>query len=309
MAKTFIITGGSNGIGKETARIIASRHPEAKVIITGRSKETVNKACLNLQPLKNIEGYALELTDFASIKQFADVINTNVASGNWVLASIVHNAGMQLSSFERTAIGIEKTFHANHIGTFYLNKLILDALKKQVEDPSTPCRMIIVSSDTHDPKAKTGVPPPVFEDPRELTYIGREGFSKMTDSLLAYSSSKLCNVLYTYKLAQQLPAGLTVNAFNPSLVPGTGLTREHNIFIRGIASTILPLISSSLGGSTLARSCGGLADLMDSPTYDGVTAKYVDITQIKSSSDWSYDEHRQNLLWDLSEEIVTKHAG
>lgn len=51
-----------------------------------------------------------------------------------------------------------------------------------------------------------------------------------------YSTSKFCNIYCTSTLAERIPAqtgkSITVNAFNPCMMPGTGLARYYNIFAR-----------------------------------------------------------------------------
>lgn len=53
--------------------------------------------------------------------------------------------------------------------------------------------------------------------------------SNMTIGRRAYSTSKLCNVLCTYELKRQLEAqgigNITVNAYDPWMIPGTSLAR------------------------------------------------------------------------------------
>ena len=128
----FIITGASKGIGKETARIIASRNPNAQVIATGTNQQSIDAALSSFNPsLSNIVGFPLELTDFKSIETFVDAVKLKVNSSEWEIAAVLHNAGMQVTQFEKSAAGLEKTFHCNHVGTFYLNKLLLPYLNRK----------------------------------------------------------------------------------------------------------------------------------------------------------------------------------
>jgi len=42
-----------------------------------------------------------------------------------------------------------------------------------------------------------------------------------------YTTSKLCNVLFTYELDRRVGDGVSVNAFDPGLMPGSGLARDY----------------------------------------------------------------------------------
>ena len=59
------------------------------------------------------------------------------------------NAGVQiLNGMPATADGVELTFGTNHLGHFALVTGLLDRL-------SEPARIVVVSSDTHDPMTTT----------------------------------------------------------------------------------------------------------------------------------------------------------
>jgi NAD(P)-dependent dehydrogenase (short-subunit alcohol dehydrogenase family) len=55
-----------------------------------------------------------------------------------------------------------------------------------------------------------------------------------------YTASKLANVLFSCELARRLPAGVKVNAFDPGLMPGTGLAREAAAPLRWLWNHVLP---------------------------------------------------------------------
>ena len=61
--KVTIITGGTRGIGFETAKVF--KENKANVIIFGSRKETVDKATKEL----GVDGYYPNLNDFEEIKK------------------------------------------------------------------------------------------------------------------------------------------------------------------------------------------------------------------------------------------------
>lgn len=66
--------------------------------------------------------------------------------------------------------------------------------------------------------------------PREIAFL-TEGIFRIWQR--RYSTSKLCNILTTYEL-QKRPSktNITENAFDPGMVPGTGLARTYPPLLR-----------------------------------------------------------------------------
>ncbi len=65
-----------------------------------------------------------------------------------------------------------------------------------------------------------------------------------------YTTSKLCNIYFTYELSRRLEKqgsstpekSITANAFNPGLMPGTGLARDYSPLQRFAWNYLLPVI-------------------------------------------------------------------
>jgi short chain dehydrogenase len=73
------------------------------------------------------------------------------------LAGIVCNAGIQIiTAPTQTADGFETTFGVNHLAHYLLVRLLLD-------DLDAGGNIVFVSSNTHDPEQKTGLPEPRFD--------------------------------------------------------------------------------------------------------------------------------------------------
>jgi NAD(P)-dependent dehydrogenase (short-subunit alcohol dehydrogenase family) len=207
------------------------------------------------------------------------------------------------TSMTRTADGFESTFGVNHLGHFLLVNELLPVLQP-------PARVVVVASDTHDPAQKIRIPDPAWNDVQALAR-GELGPAAASDKPLAagqrrYTTSKLANVYFTYALARRLPAGVTANAFNPGLVPGTGLQREAPTPIRFVSKHILPHAKPLLrrlaapNVHTLEESGGSLAWLATAPELADVTGKYFDQHHAIASSEESYDSARADELWEGS---------
>lgn len=105
------------------------------------------------------------------------------------------------------ADGFDKIFESNHLGHFLLSLLVLPHLAKDA-------RIVSVSSEVHDPAAKTGLPDPGIGFPASgdsaawdaLIAKGEPfpGDSDRTNGSRRYSRSKLLNVLFANQLARVL---------------------------------------------------------------------------------------------------------
>ena len=301
---TVLVTGGNSGIGFECARrlaaagwrvLVASRNSAASADAVRR----IIRECGN----DAVSALSLDLGSIASVRRFV----REIEAADVPLRALVCNAGLQLShGLERSADGFELTFAVNHLGHFVLANLLLGRLAA-----NAPARIVIVASGVHDPKLRTGMPKPRIDDIATLaaTDGGHQGGF---DGRLAYVNSKLCNLWFAYELARRIGrAGLrnlTVNAFDPGLVPGSGLARDYPPALRFVWNRILPaaarVLTRVVAGINPAPKAGGaLAALVLDPALANVSGKYFPShTRWREapSSDASYDVDRAVLLWDES---------
>jgi len=162
-------------------------------------------------------------------------------------------------------------------------------------------RIILVASGTHDPNQNTGMPAPVYTTAKDL--------SEADSDRTAYTTSKLCNILYTYelvrKLAQAQRTNINVNAFDPGLMPGTGLARDYNGALQFAWNWVLPMFRPFMRNAhTTADSGSALAHLATDPSLSTVTGKYFEgFHQIPSSTE-SHDEQKATDLWNTSTTLV-----
>jgi len=105
---------------------------------------------------------------------------------------------------------------------------------------------------------------------------------------------------------RRLPAGVTANAFNPGLVPGTSLQRDAAAPVRFVSEHVLPHLRWLLrrvltpNVHTLEESGGSLAWLATAPELSNTTGKYFDQREAIPSSEESYDVARADALWEDS---------
>jgi light-dependent protochlorophyllide reductase len=298
-----LVTGGNSGIGFECARALARRGWH--VVIASRDRAASAAAVERIRRDSGngaVSERALDLGSLAGVRAFV----RELEGDDLPLRALVCNAGLQVTQgLQSSAEGFELTFAVNHLGHFLLTNLLLTRLLAHA-----PARIVMVASGVHDPKNTTGMPKPTIADMDTLAATGgaRRGDY---DGRLAYVNSKLCNVWFTYELARRLAAAhlsVTVNAFDPGLVPGSGLARDYPATLRWVWNRVLPgvarILSPVLAGINPADKAGGaLARLVVDPALAGVTGKYFSSTtrwREAPSSEASYDVARARDLWEAS---------
>ena len=299
--KTFIITGGNTGLGYECAKNITKYDKNNQIVIAcrnaTRAKEAVN-SLIRETGNDNIISLELDLSSLQSVRNFVtQFLNSQLP----LLYAIVCNAGIQLVDREQyTKDGFELTFGVNHLGHFLLVNMLLESI-------SETGRIVFINSGTHDPLQKTGMPEPKYESARLLAYPKGIG-PKENISLIGrrkYTTSKLCNLYCVYELTERIKKqtnkSITVNAFDPGLMPGTGLARSYTPFLRFVSRYVLSLlILVHPNVNTVTKSGKALASLVNNPDLAKTTGKYFEgIKEIKSST-LSYSKENRKDLWRTS---------
>src|ERR1700758_5179126 len=244
-SRTVVITGGNTGLGFACANaILKSPHGAPwRVVLacrdTGRAQAAVDQLTREAGVAGQGEAMSLDPASLTSVRAFAAELTKRLSAGTIPpLHAVVCNAGVNpLNTKTMTVDGFESTFGINHLGHFLLVNELLPALQ-------SPARVVVVASGVHDPAQKAGVPVPAWNNPVALAH-GELGPAAASDKAFAsgqrrYSTSKLANVYFTYALARRLPPTVTANAFEPGLMPGTGLTRDAPAQFRFIANQVFP---------------------------------------------------------------------
>ena len=294
--RTAIITGASSGLGRECARALLRSDPSLHLVLavrdTGRGAEAVKQ----LGEPQRCTVMRMDLASLTSVRAFAEDVRAATLPP---LHAIVCNAGVQVvSGTEWTEDGVEMTFGVNHLGHFALVQGLLGEL-------AHPARIVVVSSGTHDPNKHTGMPHPRYTSADDLAHPRAE--QSADDGRRRYTTSKLCNMLFTYELDRRLDHGVTVNAFDPGLMPGSGLARDYPPLQRLVWRYVLPALRVLPGVRSTRTSGRYLAALTNDARFDGVGGEYFDgLRPIRSSAD-SYDRDKALDLWSTSERLLT-HA-
>ncbi|WP_102144515.1 SDR family NAD(P)-dependent oxidoreductase [Mycobacterium hubeiense] len=297
MTRTAIITGANTGLGFECARAVLAAAPMWHVVLAVRDPARGADAAARLSAPRRATVLELDLASLESVRTFPSRLG---AAGLPPVHSVVCNAGVQVvGDSATTADGFELTFGVNHLGHFALVQGLLDVLAR-------PARIVVVSSGTHDPDKHTGMPAPRYTSAGELAHDTGQG---PTEGRRRYTTSKLCNVLFAYELDRRLEhgrQGVSVTAFDPGLMPGSGLARDYPPVQRLAWRYLLPALRVLPGVRSTRASGRYLAALAVDPSHDGVTGQYfAGRKPIRSSTD-SYDLDKARDLWETSEQLVVQ---
>jgi NAD(P)-dependent dehydrogenase (short-subunit alcohol dehydrogenase family) len=196
--RIYIVTGANSGSGFATSKQLAQQG--AHVIGACRRVEAGKEAFAELGNVPgSVEVMELDLASLASVRRFAEAFLAKYDR----LDGLVNNAGIMATPEGKTEDGFETQFGINYLGHFLLTELLLNTLKV-----SAPARIICVSSVMHVGN-RDQVGEIVLDD---LFFENRK-----YDRTLAYTQSKLANVLHALDLARRL-YGTEVSAF--SVHPG-----------------------------------------------------------------------------------------
>ncbi|MGK2854239.1 MAG: SDR family NAD(P)-dependent oxidoreductase [Microbacteriaceae bacterium] len=293
--RSAIITGANAGLGLECARAILARDESWYVVLAVRD---VTRGEAAVAELGSPDRCTVLACDLASLRSVRDFPATFAAADLPPLHAVIGNAGLQMvSGIQNTEDGVETTFGVNHLGHFAL----IDGLREQLV---TPARIVMVASGTHDPKKFTGMPHPRYTSAETLAHPQP---GEPVDGRRRYTTSKLCNVLYTYELDRRLghgARGITVTAFDPGLMPASGLSRDYTPVQKVVWRTVSPLLRLLPNVNSVATSGARLAALATDPRYDGVTGEYFEGAKAIRSSTESYDAAKARDLWETSAQLV-----
>ena len=300
MAKrTIIVTGGNAGLGLAFGRELG-RDADILVVIACRDLLRGEQAATTLRG-QGVHAHVLplDLADLASVRRFPDALREAALPP---LAGLICNAGVQDGGTpRRTVDGFDETFGVNHLGHYLLARLLLPVMARGAS-------IVFVASNTHDASTGTGLPEPTYPGAAALAADQATG-SKAGQK--RYTESKLCNIYTAYELARRLEASpeahlrsIRVNAFDPGMVPGTGLARRYPAPLRFIWSYVLPVLTLfQRNVNRPATSARRMAALVNGGMGD-LNGKYVSMGQVTASSALSYDRGNAADLWEASAAMI-----
>lgn len=291
--RTVVVTGANSGIGYETAveltahgahTVLACRDPVAGQ----RSADWIATA----SPGASVEVLEVDLASLASVRAAADRFTAEHAR----LDVLVNNAGVMAPPFALTEDGFERQYATNHLGPFALTGLLMGVLLT-----TQGARVVTVSSAMHRLGRFRR------DDPQRLA--GRY------HRWLAYSDTKLANLLFTYELDRRAEAAgsdLRAVAAHPgwarTRLAANGPTLGASSARKRAGSFAAHLGQSAASGALPVLYAATMADVSGGDYFGpgGPAEQYGPPVRVRSSR----RSHRQDdaaRLWVISEELTGVH--
>jgi NAD(P)-dependent dehydrogenase (short-subunit alcohol dehydrogenase family) len=285
--RRVIVTGGSSGIGVETARALAAAG--AQVTLAVRDLAAGERTAREISAGVGHADVAVAELDLASRQSVAAFVR----SWSGPLHVLVANAGVMATPELRTAEGWELQFATNHLGHFALATGLHDALAAGGD-----ARVVVVSSVGH---VNGGV---LFEDPN----FERHPY----DPWAAYAQSKTANILFAVEAARRWAGdGIVVNALNPGRILSTSLSRH----LTPAPASFDPGASTGVSVKNTEQGAATSTLLAGSPLVKGATGKYFEDCQEaepftpgirRGVAEYALDPVAAQRLWQVSIDLLAE---
>ena len=204
VGKHIVITGGTSGVGLETARLLVAAGGDVLVVGSDQAKgaeaeQTLNKAAVGSGRATFVRA---DLASLQGVRALAATITERFDH----LDVLINNAGIVVTERNETVDGFERTFAVNYLAPFALTNALLPLLRG-----SAPSSVLSLTAAV-EPIGRLP-----FKDLQRERHFG---------GLRAYSQSKKALAMYTLELARRerdSGSGVSANVIDPFLVK-TGLT-------------------------------------------------------------------------------------
>ena len=276
--RTCLITGATDGIGKETA--IGMAKNGYNLILIGRNEEKGKKVSDEIRKITDsidIDFFTADLMLMKEVSRVADEVCQKYDR----IDVLINNVGAYFAFRGVTEEGFERTFSLNHLGYFLMTKKLL-----RLVEASDYARIVNVSSSAH------------YGIGFEFDNMNGEKKYKGFD---AYKKSKLANVMFTYELAKRVKdKGITANCLHPGFV-ATKFGNNNNLLWRGFIGFAKALMAISVedGAKTSLH-------LACSDEVKEITGRFFAESKVKKGSSKAKNEEHNRKLWEISEDAVAK---
>ncbi len=278
--KTCVITGATSGIGLAAAEALAQMG--AELVLVGRNRE---KGEATLKHLREIAPDTEVHMHYADLSLLADVrrVAQEILASTPRIDVLINNAGAVFDRCDVTAEGLEQGFATNYLSHFLLTSLLHDRLVA-----SAPARVITLSSVAHRMASL------------DMNDVMTERIFHDCEAggLASYVRAKLCNILFTVELADQLSGtGVAAVAVCPGAT-ATGFWGKHH------KSGPNNFMSRFKHRAATPQEAGqGMAYIASTPEVAEANGAYIEHWHLVSASPAALDKAMAKQLWAKSVEI------
>ena len=294
--KTVFITGGSSGLGQETARAMAAKG--AHVVLAARDQTKLDEAAEAIQadvPQANLETIVCDLASLDSVRTAGAEANERLDK----IDLLINNAGVMACPKMQTADGFEMQFGTNHLGHFALTKHLMPLVEAGADK-----RIVNLSSRGHH-ISPTDLADPNFE-------------STDYEPWQSYGRSKTANILFSVGLEQRF-AEKGVHAY--AVHPGGIQTNLGRHLTQADMDALMERIKASGGEVSFKTIPQGAATQVWAATADelegqgGVYCEDCHVAELDDESakggvrSYALDPDAANQLWAMSEDMTGEVFG
>ncbi|GBC07149.1 hypothetical protein RclHR1_07290011 [Rhizophagus clarus] len=286
----IILTGATDGIGKEMARILAGLNPK-RLILPARNKEKGSNLLEYIKStngnVNNVEIWEMDLADLQSVKCFANKFIYEIGE----LHILINNAGIivQDNLVLKTKDNYELQFQVNHLAPFLLTLLLLDTMKKSVSAES-PGKIALTSSIAN-----------------KYGKIDFDNLNLEKDShwhpLVGYRNTKLMNIMIAKQLGRMVQnENITTYSIHPGII-------QTNIYpFKGLMHYLFKTFIKITGAETTIEQ-GAINILYPIFSLDNrETGKFYNEGIEEEPNKIANDKEIAKKLWDVSEQILKDHG-
>ena len=285
--RTVLITGGSGGIGYQTARVLARRG--ARLVLTGREAQAGERAAATIRRESGQESVTFLQADHATAagnRRLAEQVRAAFPDLN----GLVNNVGGLYPTRWETTDGYEATLAMNFVGPLALTIELLPLL-----EANAPARCVNVVSAAF----KLWKPDPFQDLQCARRFVSGD----------AYARAKLLNLLASLDLAGRVSAELvTVNLVHPGL-SWTQMTKSMTSQTVPAFRLVWPLVRLVQRSRSPEKAGRRVASLVNSPLAGRVTGQYFEGKPTpRRLSARELDPELQRQAWEVGCRLVADAA-
>ncbi|CAB4463059.1 NAD(P)-binding protein [Rhizophagus irregularis] len=283
----IILTGATDGIGKEMARILAGFNPK-RLILPARNIEKGNNVLEYIKSsngnANNVEIWEMDLADLQSVKNFANKFINEIGE----LHILINNAGVGVQSrVIKTKDNFELQFQVNHLAPFLLIWSLLDTMKRSVS-AELPGKIAFTTSVANQ--------------------FGEIDFDNLNleknnywHPFKGYGNSKLMNIIIAKHLGRIVQSeNITTCSIHPGVIH-TNITQLSSPFFTSLFKILVKIT-----GAEITAEQGAINVLY--PVFSLETGNYYNEGIEDEPNKIAYDQEIAKKLWDVSEQILKDHG-
>lgn len=298
--KTYIVTGGSAGIGFGVVAHML-QHNASKIYFLSMKEEHAKESLEALKEWGNPEHVHWVQCNLEDLKQ-TDETAKKLKSELKSLDGLVCNAGLGAGVYNETKDGIDSHFQVNHLSQMHFALTLLPVLQ---QTPNS--RLVFQSSDLHRMA------------PGDVKFASLQEINTDIGATYLYNRSKVAQILFVRGLVRRMEQGklgfknaeqVWANATHPGAVKTDQQSQAEDAY--GPVAKVASTIARQFMKDAFEEGCRPalFAATSEDIVKDKVQGAYiVPDRKVTSPSSQALDEKLGEQLWKLSLDLLTQKFG